>query len=419
MFSIVATETSVLTFISVPGIAYRGDWTFLQLSLGYILGRILVSYFLLPIYYKEGVVSIYEVLGEKYGHGVQKIASGLFLITRIFADGIRYLATAVIIQVITGWSIPIAVCIIGICTLIYSITGGIKTIIWIDALQFLIYLSGGIIVITLVLSSFDISFIYSQLIEASKIKIFNFSGNPFFTSMNFYSAVIGGTIFSFASHGTDYMMVQRCLSCKDLKSAKKAMIGSGIFVFFQFGLFLLAGSLIFIYFEGIEIQKDREFSTFILEVIPSGLKGLLLAGVLSAAMSTLSSSMNSLASSTIIDWMKVKSNQILKMRIVSIIWGIVLMGIALMFDESDKAIVIVGFRIASFTYGGLLVLFLCLKTDIIQSQFSVIIGLITSIITVFLLDKYEFAWTWFVLISALIGFITSIIFEKIKVNLSA
>ena len=235
--------------------------------------------------------------------------------------------------------------------------------------------------------------------------------------MNFYSAVIGGTIFSFASHGTDYMMVQRCLSCKDLKSAKKAMIGSGIFVFFQFGLFLLAGSLIFIYFEGMEIQKDREFSTFILEVIPSGLRGLLLAGVLSAAMSTLSSSMNSLASSTIIDWMKVKSNQISKMRIVSVFWGIVLMGIALMFDESDKAIVIVGFRIASFTYGGLLVLFLCLKTDLIQNQISVLLGLITSIITVFLLDKYEIAWTWFVLISALIGFITAIIIEKIKVKL--
>ncbi len=417
MFSIVATETSVLTFISVPGIAYRGDWTFLQLSLGYILGRVLVSYFLLPIYYKEGVVSIYEVLGEKYGHIIQKTASGSFLCTRIFADGIRYLATAVIIQVITGWSIPIAVCVIGCCTLIYSITGGIKTIIWIDALQFLIYLSGGIIVISLVVSSFDISFIYSQLFESSKVKIFNFSGNPIFTSMNFYSAVIGGTIFSFASHGTDYMMVQRCLSCKDLKSAKKAMIGSGIFVFFQFGLFLLAGSLIFIYFEGMEIQKDREFSTFILEVIPSGLRGLLLAGVLSAAMSTLSSSMNSLASSTIIDWMKVKSNQISKMRIVSVFWGIVLMGIALMFDESDKAIVIVGFRIASFTYGGLLVLFLCLKTDLIQNQISVLLGLITSIITVFLLDKYEIAWTWFVLISALIGFITAIIIEKIKVKL--
>ena len=147
--------------------------------------------------------------------------------------------------------------------------------------------------------------------------------------MNFLSAFIGGTVFSFASHGTDYMMVQRSLSCKDLKSAQKSMIGSGIFVFFQFGLFLLAGSLIFVFFDGIEIQKDREFSKFILEIVPIGLKGILLAGVLSAAMSTLSSSMNALASSTIIDWLKLKKHHISKMRIVSAFWGLILMFIAL------------------------------------------------------------------------------------------
>ena len=413
MFSIVATETSVLTFISVPGIAYRGDWTFLQLAFGYIFGRIIVAYFLLPIYYKNGVVSIYEVIGQKYGENIQKMASGLFLVTRIFADGIRYLATAVIIQVITGWSIPIAVLIIGICTLIYSMTGGIKTIIWIDAFQFLIYLSGGIIVVFLVLNSITFDIAINSLMSQSKFKLFNFSGNPFFNSLNFISAFIGGAIFSLASHGTDYMMVQRCLSCKDLNSAKKALIGSGIFVFFQFGLFLCAGSLIFIYFNGLEIAKDREFSKFILEVVPIGLKGLILAGVLSAAMSTLSSSMNSLASSTIVDWLKVKSNQIVKMRLVSVMWGIVLMLIALLFDEGDTAIVLIGFKIASYTYGGLLLLFLLIKFNKVNSPISVVSGFVISILSVYLLDQYGIAWTWFVFISTTIGFITSNLIEKL------
>lgn len=416
MLSIVATETSVLTFISVPGIAYRGDLTFLQLSLGYILGRILVAKYLLPIYYKEGIVSIYEVLGEKYGANIQKLASGLFLITRIFADGIRYLATAVIIQVITGWSIPVAVLIIGICTLIYSMTGGIKTIIWIDAFQFLIYLSGGVIVVAIVLNSFTFNEIITTLNINSKTQLFNFTGNPFFNSMNFLSAFIGGTVFSFASHGTDYMMVQRSLSCKDLKSAQKSMIGSGIFVFFQFGLFLLAGSLIFVFFDGIEIQKDREFSKFILEIVPIGLKGILLAGVLSAAMSTLSSSMNALASSTIIDWLKLKEHHISKMRIVSAFWGLILMFIALMFDESDEAIVMVGFKIASYTYGGLLLLFLFLKTDIIKNSNSVVIGFLIAILSVFVLSHIGFAWTWFVLLSSLIGFTSAFLYEKIIYN---
>ena len=413
MFSIVATETSVLTFISVPGIAYRGDWTFLQLSLGYIFGRILVAKFLLPVYFQEGIVSIYEVLGQKYGEKVQKLASGLFLVTRIFADGIRYLATAVIIQVITGWSIPVAVLVIGVCTLIYSMTGGIKTIIWIDAFQFLIYLSGGIIVLYLVLNSFPFFESFAILSSKSKTVFFNFEGNPVFNSMHFISAFIGGAIFSFASHGTDYMMVQRCLSCKDLNSAKKAMVGSGLFVFLQFALFLFAGSLIFIYFDGLDIQKDREFSKFILDVVPIGLKGFLLAGVLSAAMSTLSSSMNALASSTIIDWLKIESNQINKMRLVSVFWGIILMLIALVFDENDKAIVIVGFKIASYTYGGLLLLFMLLKTDLVKNSNSVIFGFLLSILSVFLLNHFVIAWTWFVLISSLIGFVFAILMDKI------
>ena len=140
MFSIVATETSVLTFISVPGLAYRGDWFFLQLAFGYMIGRILVSVFLLPQYFEAGVVSIYEVIGFRFGELFQKIASLIFLITRVLADGVRFLATAVIVQVITGWPLFMAVLVIGAVTLICTLSGGIKTVIWIDSIQFLLYL---------------------------------------------------------------------------------------------------------------------------------------------------------------------------------------------------------------------------------------------------------------------------------------
>ena len=147
MFSIVATETSVLTFVSIPGLAYRSDWFFLQLAFGYILGRILVAFYLLPQYFKGDIISIYEVIGEKFGSVVQKIASGIFLITRLFADGVRFLATAVVIEVITGWPIWVAVLIIGLVTTIYTLSGGIRTIVWIDSFQFILYLFGGLIVI--------------------------------------------------------------------------------------------------------------------------------------------------------------------------------------------------------------------------------------------------------------------------------
>ena len=189
------------------------------------------------------------------------------------------------------------------------------------------------------------------------------------------------------------------------------MIGSGIFVFFQFAVFLMAGSLIFVLMEGVEIAKDREFTTFIVNYLPMGLKGVLLAGVLSAAMSTLSSSINSLASSTINDWMG--GNSSLKIsRLISLIWAAILIGVALLFDESDSAVVIVGLQIASFTYGGLLGLFLLSKLKRNFHQISLITGLVFSLLIVFYLKQIGIAWTWFILFSVLINIITVFIIDE-------
>lgn len=402
MLSIVATETSVLTFISIPGMAYRGSWFFLQLALGYILGRVLVSLFLLPAYFKGGITSIYEVLGDRFGHKIQKTASGVFLITRILADGIRFLATAVIVQVVTGWSLPMAVLVIGAVTVVYTLMGGIRTVVWVDSFQFVLYLGGGLIAVTYILMHSDASFgsMLSQLSDQGKLEVVRWGWSLFSDPWLFLSAVFGGALLSFASHGADYMMVQRVLSVRDLKGARKAMVGSGIFVFIQFAVFLLAGSLIYLYLGGLELEKDREFSSFIVNELPAGLKGLLLAGVLSAAMSTLSSSINSLASSTTTDWLG-KNVSIKTSRLISLGWAIVLIGIALVFDESDEAIVVMGLQIASFTYGGLLGLFLLTKIEREFSQISLICGLVASMAIVFFLKSIGLAWTWFIGFSVL------------------
>ncbi len=407
MFSIVATETSVLTFISVPGLAYRGDWSFLQLAMGYIVGRILVARFLLAGYYQTGITSIYETLREKFGTVIQRMASFLFLTTRILADGVRFLATAVIVQVVTGWSIPVSVLVIGVVTLIYTFTGGIRAVVWIDSFQFILYLSGAVISIIYIILTTNGSFL-TWLTEAhsgGRLTIFHFEGNPFFTPLHFISAFLGGALLSFASHGADYLMVQRVLGCKNLAHAKKAMVGSGIFVFIQFLIFLLAGTLLYHFMDGAQLDKDREFSTFIVNYLPVGLKGVLLAGVLSAAMSTLSSSMNALASSTVMDWMKKRATLKLS-RTVSLIWAGVFMAVALSFDESDSAVIIVGLKIASYTYGGLLSLFILSKLQISISGWAVISGLTMSIAVVFLLQNLGLAWTWFIGISILTNLIT-------------
>ena len=412
MFSIVATETSVLTFISVPGLAYRGDWFFVQLGMGYIVGRILVSAFLIPQYFKSGVMSIYEIIGERFGTMVQKVASLTFLITRIFADGIRFLATAVIVQVVTGWSIELSVLIIGAVTLVYTLSGGIKTILWVDSFQFVLYLMGGIIVIYTILTSTGFEGLGS-LITADKFKIFRFGTKNMFTDAWFFgSAFLGGTLLSFASHGADHMMVQRVLSCKNISDARKAMIGSGFFVLIQFLIFLFAGSLIWSLFGGVEMVRDREFSTYIVNHLPVGLKGILLAGVLSAAMSTLSSSINSLSSSTIADWFG-RNSDIKLARKVSLFWAIVLIGMALVFDEGNTSIVVMGLTIASYTYGGLLGLFLLTKFKIDFHQISIISGLVASLLSVFYMASIGLAWTWFIGFSVIVNITVALLVNKI------
>ena len=411
MFSIVATETSVLTFISVPGLAYRNDWFFLQLGFGYIFGRVLVSVYLLPRYFDKGIISIYEVIGDKFGTNVQKIASAIFLVTRVFADGVRFLATAVIIQVVTGWSIEISVLVIGVVTMVYSLSGGIKTILWIDSFQFIIYLIGGMVIVFSILISDKFVGIESLLI-ANKINIFRFgTENMFKDAWFFTSAFIGGTLLSFASHGTDHMMVQRALSCKDLYNAKKAMIGSGLFVIFQFVIFLFVGSLIWIFFSGAEIEKDRELTTYIVNHLPSGLRGILLAGVLSAAMSTLSSSINSLSSSTLADWFG-KNSDLKFAKKISLFWAIVLIGIALIFDLENTSIVELGLTIASYTYGGLLGLFILLNSNRSFNSLSIVLGLSISMLSVFYFSFLGVAWTWFIGMSVIVNISSVYFLEK-------
>ena len=303
MFSIVATETSVLTFISIPGISYLGNWTFLQLALGYIIGRFLVSYFLIPIYFKYGIVSIYEILGKKFNKSIQRLASITFLITRIFADAVRFAAIAIVIQAITNWSISILIVVMGLVTLVYTVLGGLKAVIRVDSIQFIIYLFSALVCIKFLLDVNNLTLISSitTLLESGKLQVIDFSGNIFFKPFMFFSAVIGGTMLSFASHGADYMMVQRVLATKNIKSAQKAMIGSGFFVFLQFALFLFVGSLIYLASGCHLFDKNEELAYVISDILPIGLKGFVVVGILSVAMSTLSSSINSLSSSTIKD----------------------------------------------------------------------------------------------------------------------
>ena len=417
MISIVATETSVLTFIGIPAMSYASkNWNFLQVVIGYIVGRTLVSYIFLPMYYKEGIISIYQVIGDKFGKTVQTTASITFLITRIFADGIRFLATASIISVITGFSIDIAILIIGIITIIYSSIGGLKAILWVDGFQFFIYLTCGLIAIFHIMNHelFDSSQIYQNgffdiIVTSSDI----------FSSEGLFMSILAGSFMSLGSHGIDYLMVQRVLSTKSISSARKAMIGSGIFVFIQFLVFLCVGTLMLSgTFEVSSNGTSNIFPMYIREYVPPGLRGLMLAGALSAAMSSLSSSINSLASSTIIDIFKSNPN-IKKSIITSIIWGVVLILFCLIFDyDPDDSVVLLALKITSFTYGGLISLFLFVRFKFNFLKESIIFSYLTSIIILLVLAYNDVSWEYYIAISVLANFITTYVVNFYQIALT-
>ncbi|UCD39271.1 MAG: sodium:solute symporter [Fidelibacterota bacterium] len=409
MLSVVATETSVLTFISVPGLAYRGNWFFLQLAFGYILGRVAVSLLLLPLYYAQGITSIYQYIGQRFGVRVQRITSAIFLVTRILADGVRFFATALLVQTLLPLTIPQAVLLMGGVTLVYTLAGGIRSVVWMDTVQFILYLGCGLLSLWFIhgLIEGGLGSGITQMVEAGKLGVLNFRGGEVLSlkaAYAFPAAILGGAFLSFASHGTDYMMVQRILSTRNISAARMALVGSGVFVTFQFALFMLVGGLLWVVFQGEAIGVDQEYPRFIATYLPAGLKGVLLAGVLAAAMSTLSSSINSLASSTVNDWLK-RTQDMRLSRLVSLGWGAVLMGTAIiiMLLPRENAVVVLGLQIASYTYGGLLGLFLLGRTRTSFHPAALVIGLLGAAGAVLTLKGLGIAWTWYIIVATAVN----------------
>ncbi|MCU0643166.1 MAG: sodium:solute symporter [bacterium] len=379
-FSVVATETSTLTFISIPGIAYLTNLNFLQLTFGYLIGRIIISFIFLPAYYKGELATAYEFLGNRFGLRMRNFSSVIFQLTRLLADGVRLFATAIPLSVITGWSYPISIAVIGVLTIIYTYFGGIRAVVWIDVIQMAIYLGGAIIAGMFLLNHLPGGWqdVLAAARPENKLQIFNFafgsSWKGFFSGgYNFITSVLGGMFLSMASHGTDQLIVQRLLACNNLKSSQKALITSGIIVIFQFALFLVLGLMLYAFYNGQAVgpmghfvaSSDEIFPKFIVEELPAGLSGIIIAGVFAAAMSSLSGSLNSLASSSMLDIYKSRfgknntpQQDLLISRIITAVWGVIFIAGAMLFTDKKNPVVELGLSIASFTYGGLLGTFL-------------------------------------------------------------
>ena len=360
MLSIVATETSALTVISVPGIAATGNLTFIQLSFGYLIGRIGVAALLLPGYFDGTQETAYQRLERRFGPHARRVAAGTFLLTRALGDSVRVFATAIPLAIITGWSMPLGILAVGLVTVFYTWFGGLRAVVWVDVIQLFVYLLGGAATLVVALhlaggvAAFHLAYDHFKL-------VFLDPGFSFTRTYTLWGGLIGGALLSAASHGTDHLIVQRLLAARGLPDARKALIGSGVFVIFQFALFLLVGTSLWL---AGAVQPnavgDRIYPTFVAHQLPVGLAGLVVAGILAAAMSTVASSLNSLASASTHDFYapltgRRDSEHLLRVgRGMTLVWAAILVGGAMLFPDRKTPVVELALQIASLTYGALL-----------------------------------------------------------------
>ena len=423
MLSVVATETSTLTFLSVPGVAYLGSMTFIQLAFGYLLGRIVVAALLLPAYYRGELSTAYELLESRFGLGARRFTSAIFMVTRLLADSVRLFATAIPLALITGWPYWASITVVGILTLVYTYFGGIKAVVWVDVLQMVLYLGGAVAAVVALqfLVHGGWGAILPSVAAAGKLRVVDFSFNVH-GDYTFWAGLLGGAFLSMASHGTDQLIVQRLLTCHDLKASQKAIVGSGVAVILQFALFLAVGLGLWVFYQGRSFDSpDAIFATFIVHQLPPGITGLLIAGVFAAAMSSLSSSINSLASATAYDYWAPMAGargddaRILRAgKLFTLVWATLLIVGAILFIPLSKgtSAVEVALGIASLVYGGLLGAFALGIFTRRPGQGAMVVGVVVGIGLVIWL-RNDMAWPWYVLVGSVVTFVVGVLASSV------
>src|SRR5713101_4787343 len=343
-FSVVSAETSILTIISTPGIAYATNLAFLQLVFGYLVARVVVSFLLLPRYFAGELFTAYQFVERRFGRNLKLFTAGLFLITRALAEGVRVFAISIVIEVVFKTGVLASVLIITALTLFYTFEGGLTAVIWTDVIQLTIYLSGTAVALLLALHRIPGGLpevLRVAHLAGQKLTVFNFNFSwhePYL----FWSGLVGGTFLSTASHGTDQLIVQRLLAARGKVESQTALIASGFVILFQFSLFLFVGVTLFAFYRQFPpatpfARPDHIFPTFVVTQLPPGLAGLLIAAILAAAMANLSAALNSLASSSVMDFYKPlfrpqagEEYYLRVSRALTLIWGAVLILIALL-----------------------------------------------------------------------------------------
>lgn len=449
MGSIVATETSTVTFISVPGLAYLGDYTFLQLAMGYVLGRVVVAALLIPAYFRGDVLTAYQLLGQRFGQKTRRLASAVFMATRSLADGFRLFATALVLAALVSaggaWAraagaivpvvspdtalLALSIVVIGALTIVYTYAGGMTAVVWTDVLQLVIYLTGAVLAAAIALQHIPGG--WPEVVRVAqplgKFRIFDFTWS-LTKSYTFWSGVVGGMFLTTATHGTDQLIVQRYLCARSIGSARAALLWSGALIFAQFVLFLAIGTILFVFYSqhaaaeiarftiGGKIASDRIFPDFIAHYLPPGLVGLVLAAILAAAMSTLSSSLNSSAAAAMNDFYLTRRRDaddaglLRRSRALTAVFGVIQMIAALLAIRLSQRVIDEVLAVASFTSGLILGLFLLGTLTTRVQERGALAGAAAGTATMLVVRfATAISWQWYALIGSLVTFTVGVL----------
>ena len=419
--SIVATETSTLTIVGTPALAFAGNLTFLQFVFGYLVGRVVIVLLFLPHYFRGEFYTAYQLMERRFGAKVKAVAASTFLVTRVLAEGVRVAAIALVVTAALGTGQRTSILLIMALVLLYTFEGGMKAVIWTDVAQFILYFSGSLAAFFLLLHRIPggWSAIVQAAAPAHKFQLFDFSFS--FTNpaklYTFWSGVIGGTFFTMGSHGTDQTIVQRLLAAKSERESKLALLASGVIILLQFALFMVLGVMLYAWHGAPALIADRSYDSvfpdFIVTAMPAGVRGLLIAAILAVAMSNASGSLNSLAASSVVDFQHLRGVQemeenpgrlLRRSRWLTLVWGIAL---AILGTVQWGPMLEAGLTIAAITLGSLLGLFLLAFLFPRSTAAGVLTGMFAGLAAILYAHfRTPMLWTWYVPFSATITFLT-------------
>src|SRR5579872_3258038 len=414
--SIVSAETSTLTVIGTPALSFRGNFEFLQVVLGYLLARIVISTLFLPHYFRGDMYTAYELMRRRFGERIRRLTAGTFLILRTMAESVRVFAISIVIAIVLGTGEIASIIVIVCLTLFYTFEGGLTAVIWTDVVQMILYVGGAILSFFVILHQIPGGWehVRAMASDSAKFQMFDlrfaFSADFFARSYSFWAGIIGGCFLTTASHGTEQLMVQRLLAARSERDSRTALFASWGVVFFQFALFLFVGVLLFVHYQDNHLAApnpaDRIYPQFIWHNLPPGIAGLVIAAILAAGMSNLSAALNALASTTVMDFYKPLRGQsshseehfMRLARWATVVWGGMIFSVGLV-ARHWGSVLEAGLTIASILYGSLLGVFLLgLLTRSVREP-AAMAGMVAGLVLMLGVKQFtHVAFTWYVLI---------------------